>query len=123
MAGSIKWFEYTTDGGDTFAIKMDESNGEAVGNTDYSSSSTATYALPRNVVPRTARYTSADNAYQRTIPVTESGTSSADLPATIAAEVSGSATPVTLSLASFTGERFNAIPKAADTGLDDGDAT
>lgn len=123
MAGSIKWFEYETDGGDTFAIKMDESNGEAVGNTDYSATSTAVFALPRNVIPRTARYTSADNAYARTIPVTTAGTTTSDLPATISAEVSGSATPVTLSLASFTGERFNAIPKAADTGLTDGDDT
>jgi len=123
MSGSIKWFEYETDGGDTFAIKMDESNGEAVSNTDYSSTSTAVYALPRNVIPRTARYTSDDNAYQRTIPVTTAGTSSGDLPATISVQVAGSATAVTLTLASFTGERFNAIPKAADTGLVDGDAT
>ena len=123
MAGSIKWFEYTTNDGDTFAIKMDESNGEAVGNADYTASSTAVFALPRNIKARMARYVSADTLYTRSIPVTDSAASAGTLPATITAEISGSATPVTLALASFTGEQFTAIPRAEDTGLTDGDAT
>jgi len=123
MAGSIKWFEYTTNDSDVFAIKMDESNGEAVGNTDYSATSTAIFALPRNIKPRMARYVSADTNYSRSIPVTSNTASAGTLPATISAQVAGSATPVTLTLASFTGEQFTAIPRAEDTGLDDGDAT
>lgn len=123
MAGSIKWFEYTTNDSDTFAIKMDESNGEAVGNTDYTSASTAVFALPRNIKPRMARYVSADTNYSRSIPVTSNTASAGTLPATISAEISGSATPVTLALASFTGEQFTAIPRAEDTGLLDGDAS
>lgn len=123
MAGSIKWFEYTTDDDDTFAIKMDESNGEAVGNADYTASSTAVFALPRNIKPRTARYVSADTNYARLIPITSNTASAGTLPATINADISGSATPVTLSLASFDGEKFTAIPRAEDTGLTDGDAT
>lgn len=123
MAGSIKWFEYTTDDGDVFAIKMDESNGEAVGNADYTAASTAVFALPRNVTPRKARYVSADTNYARLIAVTDADASAGTLPATIDAEISGSATPVTLSLASFDGEKFTAIPRAEDTGLLDGDTT
>jgi hypothetical protein len=123
MAGSIKWFEYTTNDADTFAIKMDESNGEAVGNTDYTAASTAVFALPRNIKPRTARYVSADTLYTRLIPVTSNTASAGTLPATITAEISGSATPITLALANFKGEEFTAIPRAEDTGILDGDAT
>lgn len=123
MAGSIKWFEYTTDAGDTFALKMDESNGEAVGNVDYSATSTATFALPRNIQPRVARYTSADGLYARSICVGSNTATPATLPQTIEGNISGSAGTITLSLASYTGEKFTAIPRAGDTGLDDGDDT
>lgn len=123
MAGSIKWFEYETDDGGQYAVSMDESNGEAVSNIDYSATSTATMKLPRNVQPRQARYVSADGLYSRTIIVGTAGSSLSTLPATISGEISGSATPVTLSITSFTGERFTAIPRAADTALLDGDAT
>jgi hypothetical protein len=123
MAGSLKWFEYETNDGDVFAVKMDESNGEAVSNVDYTTTSVAVFALPRNITPRKARYTSADGLYTRGIIVSAPGISASTLPATISAEVSGSATPVTLSLAGFDGEKFNAIPRAEDTGLLDGDAT
>lgn len=123
MAGSIKWFEYTTDDDETFAIRMDESNGEAVGNADYTATSTAIFALPRNVQPRVARYVSADTLFTRTVPVTSNTASAGTLPATISAEITGSATPMTLSLASFTGEKFTALPRAADTAQLDGDVT
>lgn len=123
MSGSIKWFVYTTDSGDEYGIRMDESNGEAVGNTDYSTTSTAMMALPRNIVPRQAVYTSIDGNYTRRIPVTSNSATSATLPATITAQVAGSATGVELSLSLFIGERFSALPIAADTGLNDGDAT
>ena len=123
MAGSLKWFEYATNDGQNFAVKMDESNGEAVGNIDYSATSTAIFALPRNITPRRVRYTSSDGLYARTVIVGVASASATTLPATISAEVSGSATPVTLSLAGFKGEEFNAIPRAEDTGILDGDAT
>jgi hypothetical protein len=123
MAGSLKWFEYTTDAGDSFAIFMDESNGEAVGNQDYTSGSTVTYTLPRNIKMRCALYRSANSAYSRKIPIGAVGQTINDLPSTITAEVSGSATGVVLSLRSLTGERVIVIPSAEDTGLNDGDAT
>jgi hypothetical protein len=62
MAGSIKWFEYTTDNGDVFAIELDESNTEAINGTtgDYVAASTQIYARPTNVTPRSLYYSNAD---------------------------------------------------------------
>lgn len=57
MAGSRKWFVYTTDAGDDFAIEADESNVEALaaGTQDYPETGTPpSYAIPRNVKPRHA---------------------------------------------------------------------
>ena len=56
MAGSIKWFVYTTDSGQDFALKADESNLEAVNGSvqDMPGTATTTFALPRNVKPRKA---------------------------------------------------------------------
>lgn len=123
MAGSIKWFEYTTDSGATFAISMDESNGEAVGNADYTESSTVTFKLPSNVKKRYARYGSADGNTIRTIPISSPSENVTTLPQTITAQIAGSATGVVLALREYVGERIAMIPQAADTGLDDGDST
>lgn len=123
MAGSIKWFEYTTDSGAVFAISMDESNGEAVGNPDYTGASTVTFKLPSNVKKRYARYGSVDGNTIRTIPVCNNDENVTTLPQTITGQVVGSATGVTLALREYVGERIAMIPQAEDTGLNDGDAT
>lgn len=62
MAGSIKWFLYTTDEGTQFAIELDESNTEAINGDggDYVDGSAITFAVPKNVTPRTAFYENAD---------------------------------------------------------------
>ncbi len=124
MAGSLKWFRYTTDGGDDFGIYMDESNGEAVSNTDYADlvDSGVVYSLPRNVKPRTALYRSLDGKVQRRIPVTSSAANITTLPAsfTVAAIDGNEATQVNLQ--SFRGEEVRRLV-GFDTGLDDGDAT
>lgn len=122
MAGSLKNFEYTADDGTTYAVNMDESNGEAVGNADFVDASTATTFIPRNLVPRTAIYASADGRLRRTICITSNAATSATLPSTIDV-TDGLGATITLSLSLFKGETFKTIPKAADTGLDDGDAT
>lgn len=122
MAGSLKWFEYITDGGEAFALFMDESNGEAIGNVDYTAASSAQFKLPSNVTARFARYTSADGNYQRVIPISSTAIAAA-LPATIDLEVAGQAGLVTMSLSIVKGEVFSPIPRAADTGLNDGDDT
>lgn len=124
MAGSLKWFEYTTNSGDTFGIYMDESNGEVVGNPDFAPlvSDAVIYALPRNVKPRTALYRSIDGKTSRRIPVSDPAASIATLPAsfTVAAIDTNPAQQLNLTL--FRGEEVRRLT-GFDTGLDDSDAT
>lgn len=124
MAGSLKWFQYTTDNGDDFGIYMDESNGEVVGNADFAPlvSDAVIYALPRNVKPRTALYRSIDGKVSRRIPVTDPEASIATLPQsfTVAAIDTNPAQQLNLTL--FRGEEVRRLT-GFDTGLDDSDAT
>jgi|KBSMisStaDraftv2_1062788.scaffolds.fasta_scaffold788050_1 hypothetical protein len=82
MAGSLKFFKYTTAGGTEYALRMDESNGEAVGNTDLAAGDAGLAALPRNITPRYVLYRSADGLHSRKIAVTANNVDLADLPAT-----------------------------------------
>lgn len=82
MAGSLKFFKYTTSGGTEYAIKMDESNGEAIANTDLAAGDAALPGLPRNITPRYVLYRSADGLTTRKIPVTGNTIDLTDLPAT-----------------------------------------
>lgn len=122
MAGSIKWFVYTTDAGDDFAIKLDESNTEGVngGTQDFPAVATVQYALPRNVKPRTLIYQNTDRTItRRVVALTQAifGGAITGAP-TLTDAVSGQ----TLSLFRQVGEELS-LPFGADTGLDDGDAT
>jgi len=123
MAGSNKWFVYTTDDGTDFALYADESNTEAVNGAtqDYVPSVAIRYALPKNVRPRRAVYANA--AGTRTItcfaltPTIYNG---------IPTSVSSITDPIdggTLGLIRIRPEIITRLPFAGDTGLDDGDAT
>lgn len=123
MAGSKKWFVYTTDQGDDFAILADESNTEALnaGTQDYASGVTITYSLPKNVRPRAAVYSNADGTRTiRCYALTQTiyNGALAGVP-TITDPIAGG----TLSLSRLEPERIKLLPIAADTGLTDGDAT
>lgn len=125
MAGSIKWFVYTTDSGIDYAIKQDESNTEAVnaGTQDYISGLNISPALPRNIKPRRVFYTNL--ARTRTI-------SAVCLTQTIYNGVVAGNIPTipdplgvasaTLGLIRAQGERIQ-LPVPLDTGLTDGDDT
>lgn len=117
MAGSLKWFIYTTDLGDTFGAFLDESNTEAVNGAagDLGAGATIDYSLPKNVKPRYARYASFDQTIVRKCVLLSPA---ATPPASFTDQVSG--TEVLL-IGSF-GE-IRQIPNGADTGLLDGDAT
>lgn len=120
MAGSKKWFQYVTDAGDTFAMEMDESNGEAVNNVDMTAANLERYAVPSNVRKRYALYRSTDGYTQRKIWVSTVALLAA-APSTITVpDYTG--TDTTLNLTYPVGER-TALPKAADSGLNDGDDT
>lgn len=123
MAGSIKWFVYTTDNGDDFALEADESNVEALaaGTQDYPDTGTPPqYAVPRNVTPRYAVYQSPSGLRKIKIPV---------ITQTIYNALNGTATiqdpldsTVTLRL-SYKRPEVITLPKGPDTGQIDGDAT
>lgn len=123
MGGSLKYFKYTTQGGADYGIKMDESNGEAVGNTDVVAADLPLIELPRGIKPRYVIYRSADGLTTRKIPVTANNVDVADLPATIDVvnPVAGGAA-ITLNRQSFIGEIQRAVI-AVDTAQTDGDAT
>lgn len=124
MAGSLKWFQYTTNSGDNFGLYMDESNGEVVGNADFAPlvSDAVIYALPRNVQPRTALYRSTDGRVSRRIAVTDPAATIATLPASFTVAAIDGNPAYQLNLQSFRGEEIKRIV-GFDSGLDDGDAS
>lgn len=124
MSGSLKYFKYTTNSGDDFAILMDESNGELVGNTDFGLADDAAlvYTLPRNVKPRTALYRSTDGVVSRRIPITSPTATIASLPGTFQVLASDGNPQRTMQLQSFRGEEVKRL-FSVDTSQDDGDLT
>lgn len=123
MAGSKKWFVYTDDLAREWAINMDESNGEAVSNPDYTDTDlTILDELPRNIKPRIAIYRSLDARFTRRIVVCDGTETVLTLPGTITVQ-DGSGGTVSAILTTFQGEKRTRIPFDTDTGINDGDAT
>jgi len=128
MSGSIKCFEYYTDIAKKFIIKMDESNGESIGNIDFNNITVNPVnelpGLPSGVYPRRVRYQSDDGRISREIIVSEKNLLTS-LPTTIQSFFPQNATAttvITLRLTSVIGERLAAY-SGNDTGLNDGDFT
>lgn len=123
MAGSNKWFVYTTDDGQDFAINLDESNTESVnGSTqDYVPAIAIKYSLPRNVRPRRAIYASADG--KRTITCICLTQTIYNGVLTNQSSITDPIGGGTLGLVRIRPEIITRLPFAGDTGLDDGDAT
>ena len=124
MAGSNKWFVYTTDDNEEYGIQLDESNTEELnGSTnDFVPALSIKYALPRNLRPRSVYYRNA--AGTRTIRCI------ALTPTIYAGALVGKPTindPLTsgqtLGLIRLRPEVITRLPFAQDTGLNDGDAT
>lgn len=121
MVGSKKWFKYTTDKGDEFAIFLDESVTEDANGTgkDYTNTDTQQYAVPSNVVPRRAYYSNSDGT--RTIRATillVADYNALDPSDTIVDPIGTG----NLNLVRKTPEKIR-LPKGVDTGQTDADAT
>jgi hypothetical protein len=123
MAGSLKWFKYAIASGAFFGVRMDESNGEAIGNLDVVDADLPLQQLPKNIIPRYVLYRSVDGLTTRRIVVTGNATDITDLPATItvASPVVGGA-GIVLNRQSLVGEVQRPVI-AIDTAQTDGDAT
>lgn len=122
MAGSNKWFIYTTDSGSDFALLLDESNTEAVngGTQDFLNDSTVVFALPRNIKPRFAVYENAAGTRQiKCVALTT--TIYNGIPTTVTS-ITDPIGGGTLSLKRIRPEVIS-LPFGVDTGLTDGDAT
>lgn len=122
MAGSIKWFIYTTDTGADYALQADESNVEAVngGTQDYLNDTELIYAVPRNVKPRYAVYENAAGTRQiKCVALTTAIYNG--IPANVAT-ITDPIDGGTLTLKRIRPEVIT-LPFGADTGLTDGDAT
>lgn len=125
MAGSLKYFEYTTDAADVFALLCDESNVEAISadlTGDYDATSTVAYHLPGNIKPRYAVYSNAARTRNIKIPVLNP-TEFANLETVFGSITDPIAGTGTLTLTRKVPEKMTLLPQAADTGLTDGDAT
>ena len=126
MAGSRKWFVYSSDLTQDYAIQLDESNTEAVmggADGDYTNTSTVQAAVPRNITPRAVYYGNATRT--RTIKcVVLTAARYADIVA--GTEAQSISDPIdtnqTLTLIRAQGETIT-VPFPFDTGLTDGDAT
>lgn len=125
MAGSIKWFVYTTDAGTDYAIRLDESNTEAIngGTQDFVPGLAIVDALPRNIKPRAVFYTNPERTRRiRCVALTSTiynALVGGSVP-TIGDPIAGGA--ATLGLIETRGE-VKVLPVPFDTGLNDGDAT
>ena len=121
MTGSMKWFIYETDGGDQFAIHLDESNTEAtnLGVGDLPPNSAIEYALPRNVRARYAVYADDDLEVVRKCTILTAATYG-----NLKALVPSIQDPVypdrVLTLQHKRGENVR-VPKGTDARIDDGD--
>lgn len=121
MAGSRKWFVYTSDLGQDYAINLDESNTEAVnaGTQDFPNNGTIQAALPSNIKARYLRFRSTDGrTVRKCVALTPTIFGSVGPGSTIANPNGGG----DLILSAKVGEKIT-VPIGPDTGLDDGDAT
>lgn len=119
MAGSIKWMAYTSDTGTVYLRRIDESNGEAAGWADVTSSNLSSPVMPRGFKPRYLNCvrTVGGVEIKRKIEV---GTLTAFTDFVTAKTIT--LADGTYAIRSYKGEK-QILPIAEDTAQDDGDAT
>lgn len=113
MSGSIKWMVYTADDATEYAVLLDESNGEATGFPDYVGGGEP--VLPRYFQMRYVNAVSA-TGITRKFYIADPADTLLTVGGTITAET------VAYEVSSKRGEQAR-LPRAADSGQTDGDAT
>lgn len=113
MSGSVRYYNYTTDGGVTYAILADKSNIGAVNPSGASAPGTLPVAaVPRNITPRYALFADTSGTIRRRV-VLLTPADVAALTPTLAFTPQGETATVTVT--SIHGETTR-LPKLADTG-------
>ncbi len=113
MAGSIRWYNYVTDGGVTYSIQADKTNVAATNPSGAAAPSTlAVGAVPRNIKVRYALFADTTGLIRRKVPLLTPGDVTA-LSAILSFTPQGET--ATVQLTYLVGERTR-LPKLADTG-------
>lgn len=112
MSGSMRWFNYVSDDGKTYAIKGDKTNIIAVNPSAASIGTLPTAAVPSNIKPRYALFSSDDGKIRRKVVIL----TPTDLAALTAAKnFTPTEETVSVTISSIRGEKLT-LPKIADTG-------
>lgn len=113
MSGSIRWFNYVTDGGLTFSLQADRSNVAAVNPSGAGAPGTLSIsAVPRNIKVRYALFADATGLIRRKVPLLTPADVAALTP-TLSFVPQGET--ATVNLTYIIGEATR-LPKLADTG-------
>lgn len=120
MSGSIKWMVYTDDAGNKFAVRIDESNGEACGFEDLTTANQNTAILPKGAKMRYVNAVAAGASGEDIRRKLYVGT--IDAYQTLISTRVVTIDTVGYNIRSFRGEQFT-FPIPIDTGINDGDIT
>lgn len=113
MSGSVRYFNYVSDAGTTYAILADKSNIAAVNPSGAAAPGTLpTVTVPRNIKPRYALFADASGLIRRRVPLLTPADVAALTPASSFVPTGETATVV---ITAIRGEKIN-LPKLADTG-------
>lgn len=113
MAGSIRWYNYETDGGVTFSLQADKTNIAAVNPSGAAQpGSLSVSAVPRNIKVRYALFADTTGLIRRKVPLLTPGDVAALVPG-LSFVPQGETATVTLT---FIGGETTKLPKLADTG-------
>lgn len=126
MSGSRKNQIYTCDNGDKFIVDLDESNGEVFGFDDYTGGAgEPSYFLPRNVKMRYVNWRANDGSLTRKFPVGKPDNTLFLNGGSVTVATVGASNTLQSIAGQITSSRGEdkQLPRAADSGLNDGDAT
>jgi hypothetical protein len=113
MSGSIRWFNYTSDNGQTYALSGDKSNIQAVNPSGAGTPGTLpTVGVPKNIKVRYALFSDTTGLIRRKVPLLKQSDVAA-LTASTSFVPTGETATVTIT--AIRGEKVN-LPKLADTG-------